>query len=183
MGSLSGLELVVLIIAGAALAPVGVLVHELGHAFAARRFGADVNEVVAAPEGGSLSFVLMGFRVRFGLGLGRDLRSTDPEGWALVAVEGLTAAQLIAVLRAGPRAEAIYGACVAIAALVADLPGLPTVLLVLGGLQTSVLALVNLGAGGPPTSDGARIAALRDLAILEKWDVVPPGSAARYVHD
>lgn len=161
MSNWSLLEISLFAFVTVAVGPVGVLVHELGHAVAARRFGAPVRELVATPEGPALSLVVAGVKVRFGLALGREMRSKDPEGWVDMGLDELTAEQAITALRAGPLAEAGYGAIGIVVLLAARLPTLPTVLLLMGLVGIVTSALANLRADGPPNSDGARIAALR----------------------
>jgi membrane-associated protease RseP (regulator of RpoE activity) len=173
MSGWSLLEVALYALAALALGPVGVLVHELGHAVVARRFGAEVVELVAAGEGPALSLVVAGVRVRCGLALGRELRSQEPEGWVSVGLDRLTTLQAIAALRAGPIAEAVYGAVAAVVVVAVGMPAVPTVLLLLGTLGTVVSALANLRADGPPETDGARIAALRERLVLEKLGLVP----------
>lgn len=143
------------------LQPLGILVHELGHALTARRFGARVDSVVAAAEGPAVKTTVAGLHLHLGLGLGRDLRSREPAGWAQLALQDLTAAQTISVLRAGPIAQAAYGAIVGGLALALPLATLPTVLIGTSATAAVASAVRNLNANGPPESDGARIAALR----------------------
>jgi membrane-associated protease RseP (regulator of RpoE activity) len=153
-----------------AVGPVGVLVHEVGHAVAARRFGAPVSELVAAPEGPALSFVVAGVRVRFGLGLGRDLRSQEPHGWVDLAVDELTAEQAIVALRAGPLAQAVYGAVGCLVVVAVGMPAVPTLLLASALLGVVGSALASLRANGRPGSDGARIAVLRSRQRAARAD-------------
>ena len=178
MQSWNLLELVLFALALLVVMPAGVLVHELGHAVVARRFGIRVHELVSTPEGGTLSFVAGGVKVRVGLGLGRDLRSEEPNGWVTFDVAGLPAEQAIAVLRAGPRAQIGYGTIVTLVVLVLGLPLWPTVLLVSGSLGEIATGLYNLSDSGAPGSDGRRIARLRDAAVLEKWGLIDAGTAA-----
>src|SRR3954468_1575039 len=143
------------------ISPLGVLVHELGHALTARRFGARVDELVAAGEGPALAATVAGTRVRVGLGLTRDLRSEEAAGWADIGVDGISAAQVIAVLRAGPLWQAAYGCLVAVLAVAAPLDVLPTALVCVAALRQVAMAMGNLAPNGAPESDGARIAAIR----------------------
>jgi membrane-associated protease RseP (regulator of RpoE activity) len=143
------------------ISPLGILIHELGHALTARRFGARVDEIVAAGEGPALAATVGGTRVRVGLGLTRDLRSPEPGGWAFIAADGLTAPQAIAILRAGPLWQAAYGVLVLVVALAAPLGVLATVLIVMAAVSQVWIAAANLKPDGAPHSDGARIAAIR----------------------
>jgi len=103
------------------ISPLGVLIHELGHALTARRFAARADELVAAGEGPALAATVAGTRVRVGLALTRDLRSEEAAGWADIAVDGISAAQVIEVLWAGPLWQAGYGLLVSVLAVAAPL--------------------------------------------------------------
>jgi hypothetical protein len=154
------------------MSPLGVLVHELGHAVTARRFGARVDEIVAAGEGPAVTATVGGARVRFGLGLTRDLRSREAAGWVQIVADEISAAQAIAVLRGGPLWQAAYGGVVSALAIAAPLHVMPTVLLVATALAQVWAAVANLAPDGSPESDGARIAAIRAGVARENADSV-----------
>lgn len=143
------------------LQPLGVLCHELGHALTAKRFGARVNGVVATSEGPAVLMRIAGIPASFGLGLTRDLRSREPVGWAIVVVQDLTRPQAVAVLRAGPITQAIFGLAVVLVVLALPLAILPTVPFVMTGVSECASGLANLRPGRRPESDGSRIAALQ----------------------
>lgn len=143
------------------LQPLGILVHELGHAVTARRFGARVSEIVAAGEGPAFNASVGGTRVRLGLGLTRDLRSREAHGWAAIVFDELSASQVVTVLKAGPLWQTTYGAVVLVFAVALPLDTVPKVLFALTGLAQVLVARANLRPDGPANSDGAQIAAIR----------------------
>jgi len=144
------------------ITPLSVIAHELGHALAARHYGADVSEFVASGEGPSATGSVRGIRVRLGLGLGRDLRSREAQGWVRIDFSTLTPQQMIRVLCAGPAAQALYGALLLVAMVLAlGSPVLIPIMFGLCGAGSIVEAVLNLTRDGHGRSDGAKIRAIR----------------------
>jgi hypothetical protein len=104
----------VLMLVGQAAA---IALHEAAHAIVAARYGATIHEIMAAPEGPALRFLLAGVPVRIGLGLTRDGRSQEPLGWVDLDPSTLTTEQYRCVLLAGPVTEMVFGALAVLAGL------------------------------------------------------------------
>jgi hypothetical protein len=160
------------------LPPLATVVHEAGHAIVARRYGVPVRAFVAAPEGPALTLSGKNGFVRIGLGLGRDLRSTEPTGWVRLKLSSMPPEQAIAVLRAGPSAEAgLGGLLLAMALLPQPLPR--RVVFGLNGLAALSSAHRNLSDQTHPGSDGFQIRRIRaraDLALPEWIPATPEDS-------
>ncbi len=143
------------------LPPLATVVHEAGHALMARRYGLPIRAFVAAPEGPALTLRRDNLVLRVGLGLGRDLRSKEPEGWVLLELPALAPERAIAILRAGPLAEADFGALVIVLAALPQ-PWPTRIILVLNGIAMLASARVNLTDRSHPYSDGSQIQRIRE---------------------
>lgn len=143
------------------LPPLATVVHEAGHALIARRYGVPIRAFVASPEGPAITLRRHNLFLRVGLGLGRDLRSKEPEGWVLLELPTLAPERAIAILRAGPIAEAAFGSLV-IALAVLPQPWSSRIILALNGLAMLGSAWANLSDRSHPYSDGSQIQRIRD---------------------
>jgi hypothetical protein len=164
------------------LTPVIVLVHELGHAIAARLHGLAVEEVVVAPEGRTVAVRIAGMPIRMGLGLKREFRSTTPVGWVRPRPGEISDRAAIQILLAGPIAEALFGAAM-LAVRALDPPPAPLgSLLVIGGILSVGGAVSSLVRDHDGRSDGARIRQIRRAAssptgARPKRTTATPGSS------
>lgn len=160
----SGAQVVACLLLALILPPLATITHEAGHALAARWFGVPVRAFVAAPEGPAVTIRRKGLLVRVGLGLGRDLRSQEPHGWVNFEQLAIPPRQAIAVIRAGPIAEAILGVVVLGAAAVPQ-PWLSRVVFAIDGVAMLGSAWVNLHDRSRPNSDGAQIQRILDAGL------------------
>lgn len=146
------------------LSPLSTLVHEAGHALAARWLGVPIREVVVHGDGPGLVLTRSGVRFRLGLGLARDLRSKAPFGWVMMDLSGAGAREAIVILTAGSVAQALFGAVLLGAAFIAPIAVDFQVLLAGVGLCGMSGAVLNLVLDGGGRSDGARIRRIRSEA-------------------
>jgi membrane-associated protease RseP (regulator of RpoE activity) len=143
--------------------PAIVLVHELGHAVVARWHGVPVEEVVATPEGRTVSVRIGGIPVRIGLGLKREYRSIEPAGWTKVGQREISDRAAIQIFLAGPIASGLFGVLMlAVRVLLPPPEPLPAIF-VLGGLSSIIGSACNLLADADGQSDGARIRQIRRM--------------------
>jgi hypothetical protein len=165
MDGLSVGSVLFVFLGGLLLAPLATLVHEAGHALAARRYGVPVHALVSSGEGPSVAFsTRTGVQVRLGLGLGRDLRSSEPLGWVLVDSSRLAPREATIILLAGPAAQGLFGVLVLSATIALPMATDARVLFALGALGTCANALSNLVGDAGGHSDGAKIRQLRASA-------------------
>jgi membrane-associated protease RseP (regulator of RpoE activity) len=154
-------------------AALSTLVHELGHALAARREGVPVRALASEPEGPAVTFRRSGTFVRIGLGLGRDLKSRAPRGFVrLHFPDWITPEAAIRILRAGPLAEAAYGSLLLFGAAL-PLPTVPRIVLLLDAVGSMASARFNLSSTRHPWSDGAQIALIRAAVAAAPAEPLP----------
>ncbi len=161
------------------------LVHELGHAVAARGHGIRVGALVAMPEGPSITWTRRGLTFRVGLGLLRDMRSREPAGWVEINAAHVNRRAARQVLLAGPAAEGAFGVLL-LAGATLSLPLGARICLVVTGIECIWSAVYNLVADGNGQTDGAQLRMLRtqvDRPPLQRYadpnratSVAPPES-------
>ena len=149
--------------------PATVLVHELGHALVARRYGVAIEELVVAPEGRTIRFTIAGTPVRLGLGLKREHTSTEFEGWVRFRPGYLSSRAVARILWAGPLAHGTFSTLLVLTGLLAGLPAPLPLPCVVGGALGLCSAIGNIVSDGDGNSDGAQLRRMRRTPVEEPY--------------